>query len=159
MKKLIPVLLSLSLLAFMGCSGGSGPQPGGKQGPPPGGRPGPPPLMDPAQRLDRMMTELTKRLELTPDQAVKVRAIIKEGEDKKAKMEPTDEDFKSREGMDRFLNRLVSVDKETEKKLAAVLSADQLDEYKDYMAKHRRRSLTGQSGGPGRGGPPGRRGK
>ena len=156
MRKLILVLVSISLCALVGCGAGRRPSGGDRKGPPDGKRPGPPPLMDQAQRLDKMMAELTKRLELTPEQALKVRAIIKEGEDKKAKLEPSDEDLQSRDGMEKFLNRLIKLDRETEKKLAAVLSKDQLDEYKDYMEEYRRRGLSKQGGPAGKGGPPGR---
>ena len=162
MRKPIYALLVLALISVVGCGGGPGPRADGRGGPQDGKRPGPPPAMSQAGRLDKLIAELTKMLDLTPDQAAKVKAIVKEGEEVKAKLEPSDEELKSREGMEMFFDKLIMADKETEKKLATVLSAGQLNDYKDYMKEYRRRGLGKQGGsgggGPGKGAPP-RRGR
>ena len=146
-RYLIPALL---LLAAMGCSAPPRHE-GGPGGPPPGS----PPAMDSAQRLDRTMQDLIKRLELSTDQAQKVRAIIKAGEEKKEKMRPEGDRYDSPTEMEKFFARLRQVDKETEQALSKVLTESQLKEYKKYL-KERRRGLIehkDQGGGP----PEGRR--
>lgn len=158
----VPTML---LIAAMGC-GAYYPQDrgaGGKSG----GRPsGTPPAMDSAQRLEQTMQALTKRLKLTPEQAEKVRAIIKAGEDKKEEMRPEGGRYDSPEEMKRFFERLHRVDKETEEALSKVLTESQLKEYKEYLAEQRYRmggdrssggepevrSRGGGKGGGGRGG-------
>lgn len=139
---LIPTLF---LIAVIGCSGPT-PHDGVPGGPPSG----PPRAMDAAQRLERIMQDLSKRLELSPDQAKKVRAIIKAGEEKKEKMCPEGDRYDSPSEMEKFFARLRQVDKETEQALSKVLTESQLKEYKKYL-KERRRSLIerkDQVGGP-----------
>jgi hypothetical protein len=110
--------------------------------------------MDSAQRLERTMQILTKRLELSPEQAEKVRAIIKAGEEKKEKMRPEGDRYDSPTEMEKFFVRLRQVDKGTEQALSKVLSESQLKEYKKYL-EERRKSLIerkDQDGGPPGGG-------
>lgn len=153
------LLLFLLLMTVLGCAGPASQADGPGDGPG-GPPPGPPPAMNAAQRLERTMQDLTKRLELTPEQAEKVKAIIKAGEDKKEKMRPEGDRWDSPQAMQRFFIRLRQVNKETEQALARVLSKDQLEEYQEYM-KERRNRMSRRTGLPGSKNdpPPGRRGK
>ena len=115
-RNLIPILL---LIAAIGC-GGPSPRDGGPGGAPPA----PPPAMDSAQRLERTMQDLTKRLELSPDKAEKVRAVIKTGEEKKENMHPEGDRYDSPTEMEKFFARLRQVDRETGEALSK--SADRV---------------------------------
>ncbi|MBU1156142.1 MAG: hypothetical protein KJ921_09835 [Proteobacteria bacterium] len=156
-RYLIPAVL---LIAAMGC-GGPSPHDG-----PPGGGPGGPPSgaaqeMSPAQRLEKTMQDLTVRLKLKPEQAEKVKAIIKAGEDKKEKMLSEGERSDNPREMQKLFERVHQVDLETQAALGKVLTKDQLDEYKDYLKEQRRRFETGKKPGnapPGGGRPSGRPG-
>lgn len=158
-RYLVPFLL---LLTALGC-GGPSPQDGSPGAGSPGRPPGPPPAMDAAQRLEQTMQELTKRLQLTPALAEKVKAIIKAGEDQKEKMRPEGERYTNPRDMEKFFERLHQVDLETEKALAKVLTESQLKDYKDYLKEQRSRFGSGKGpgdgpgGGPPGGGKPGRR--
>ncbi|MCF8047718.1 MAG: hypothetical protein K9K65_00535 [Desulfarculaceae bacterium] len=156
-RYLVPALL---LIASMGCGGPSvhdGP-PGGRPGPRPSGPPpGASQEMSPAQRLEKTMQDLTIRLKLTPEQAGKVKAIIKAGEDKKAKLFADGEKSDNPQEMAKLFERVHQVDLGTEKALGKLLTKDQVDEYKEYLQEQRRRYETGKGHGGGKpvGGPPG----
>ncbi|MBU4278494.1 MAG: hypothetical protein KKC30_17265 [Proteobacteria bacterium] len=156
-RYLIPAVL---LIAAMGCGGPSphdGPPGGGPGGPPPGAAQ----EMSPAQRLEKTMQDLTVRLKLKPEQAEKVKAIIKAGEDKKEKMLSEGERSDNPREMQKLFERVHQVDLETQAVLGKVLTKDQLDEYKDYLKEQRRRFETGKKPGnapPGGGRPSGRPG-
>lgn len=156
-RYLVPALL---LIAAMGCGGPSphdGPPGGGPGEPPAGPPPGARQEMNPAQRLEKTMKDLTVRLKLSPQQAGKVEAIIKAGEDKKEKMLAEGEGSDNPREMQKFFERLHQVDLATQRALSKVLTEDQMDEYKDYLQEQRRRFETGKGsgGGPPGGGPPG----
>jgi len=148
---------TLVLLAVIGC-GGPPPQAGGPGGGPEGPPPSPPPAMDSAQRLEQTMKDLTERLKLSPEQAVRVKAVIKAGEDQKEAMRPDGDRYDSIKEMEKFFQRLRQVDKDTEQALSKVLSQSQLKEYKEYLEERRSRLVggRGQGDGPPAGGrPPG----
>ena len=94
-----------------------------------------------AMSLDDQMTALTERLELDEEQAPKVREILQ------AQAETRRERFQGMRGsMDRNAMRRIlrQMYQETETKLAKVLSEEQVEKYRAYVAEQRQ----------GRGGPP-----
>ncbi|MCB2190906.1 MAG: hypothetical protein KQI62_05035 [Deltaproteobacteria bacterium] len=154
-RHLIPLLL---LVAAMGCGGPSpqdGPPGGGPAGAPSGPPPGARPEMDPAQRLENTMREITIRLKLKPGQAAKVKQIIRAGEDKKQKLFEQGSASNNPKDMQKMFEGVHQVELNTQKALSKVLTEDQMDEYIDYLKGQRKRfeSEKGQGGGPG--GPPG----
>lgn len=160
-RYLVPAVL---LIAAMGCGGPSpqnGPPGGGPGGPPPSPPPAAAQEMSPAQRLEKTMQDLTVRLKLKPEQAEKVKAIIKAGEDKKEQLLKEGERSDNPREMQKLFERVHQVDLETQAALGKVLTKDQLDEYKDYLKEQRRRFETGKKPGnapPGGGRPSGRPG-
>lgn len=156
-RYLVPAVL---LIAAMGCGGPSphdGPPGGGPGGPPSGAPPAAAQELSPAQRLEKTMQDLTVRLKLKPEQAEKVEAIIKAGEDKKEKLLSEGERSDDPREMQKLFERVHQVDLETQAALGKVLTKDQLDEYKDYLKEQRRRFETGKGSGnrPPGGGRPG----
>lgn len=118
------------------------------------GRPGVPrgdrPQMTPEQRLQRQTQQLVEQLKLTKDQEAKVLAINKKymekqtGDWSKMRDASDEERTKMREEMQK-------VQKEKEKEIKVILTADQIKLY-DEMQKKReemRRSGQGRMGGQG----------
>ena len=89
-----------------------------------------------AMSLDDQMTALTERLELDEEQATNVREILQ------AQAEIRRERFQGvrgsgdRNAMRRTLREIL---RDTETRLAEVLSEEQLEEYREYMAEQRQR--------------------
>ncbi|WP_419164991.1 hypothetical protein [Candidatus Palauibacter sp.] len=86
--------------------------------------------------LDDRMTALTERLELDEEQVVKVREILQ------AQMDSRRERFQGVRGsMDRdaMMARIQEMREETETRLAEVLSDEQMEKYREYVAEQRQR--------------------
>ena len=86
--------------------------------------------------LDDQMTALTERLELDADQVARVREILQ------AQMETRQERFQRVRGSgDRnaMMQMMQELQEETETKLAEVLSDEQLEGYREYVAEQRQR--------------------
>jgi hypothetical protein len=137
-RYLIPLLL---LAAAVGCSGDSRPAPAGLP-------PAPPPdtgqALDPAQRLDKTMQELTPRLKLKPEQAVQVKQILKKGEDQKAALFAQCEASNNPQEMAKTFEQVHQVDLRTQTALSKVLSKDQMEGYQEYLEQQRKRFETGK---------------
>ena len=92
---------------------------------------------DPEQRLERMMTHLTSTLDLSDDQAVKVREIL--GEQIKKQQEL----FEARRAQDReqrqaMREKMETWRAETDGRMAEVLTDEQIEKYTKYMQDNRR---------------------
>jgi Spy/CpxP family protein refolding chaperone len=110
---------------------------------PGGGRGG-----DPKQMVERQITGMKERLNLTADQESKLRPIL---EDSATKMMAVREKYKPEPGQPpskEMMDDMAKIRKETTEKIAGVLDADQMKKYEAMMAERR--------GGPG--GPGGRKG-
>ena len=86
--------------------------------------------------LDDQVTALTERLELDEEQVTKVREILQ------AQIETRQERFQGARGsMDRnaMMQMMQELQEETETKLAEVLSDEQLEKYREYVAEQRQR--------------------
>lgn len=93
-------------------------------------------------RLNKRMERLTKKLNLTAEQAPKVRQIFADAQVERAALR------KSLEGQPREARKaarpqMKALHQKTETKLAGVLSADQLAQYKAMKAKHGKRGKRG----------------
>ena len=89
-----------------------------------------------AMSLDDQMTALTERLELAEDQVTKVREILQ------AQAESRQERFQGGRGsMDRnaMMRMMRELQAETETRLAEVLSDEQLEGYREFVAERRQR--------------------
>ena len=110
-------------------------------------------MVDPQVRLETMMSHLTSELELSDDQAEKVRGILAE------QIEKQGEIMEARRAGDREARRAMRTDMEkwraeTDTRMAEVLTEDQVKKYTKYMDKNRRAPRDGR----GRRGRSGRRG-
>lgn len=103
-------------------------------------------MQDPGERLERMMAHLTPTLELTEDQAGKVRTILGEQLEKQKEMF---EAGRARQDRDSLRASMTKWRDETDSRMAEVLSEEQLTKYKKYMEKNRR-GPRGRRGGRGR---------
>lgn len=86
--------------------------------------------------LDDQMTALTERLALEEEQVVKVRAILE------TQAESRRERFQAARGsMDRnaMMQMMQEFQQETETKLAEVLSEEQIEKYREYLAEQQQR--------------------
>ena len=110
---------------------------------------------DPAQRLERRVQMLTRQLDLSADQAARVKTILtREGEQMKAfrdknrpatgaqAQRPTEEQRNA------FRAQMQQVRQSTNAELAKVLNADQLKKYQEFQAKRGDRG--DRKGGEGR---------
>lgn len=116
---------------------------------PPGGR------MDPAQMVERQVTNMKDRLKLTDDQAAKIKPIIEES------MKSTREIFEKygppQQGQGPSEEMRTAMQKsreETNKKIAAVLNDDQKKEFEKMMSERRGMGMGGPGGPGGRRRPP-----
>lgn len=101
-------------------------------------------MPDPEQRLERMMSHLSPALELTDEQASKVRGILGEQIKKQQEM------FEARRSQEQTERQAMRTEMEkwrteTDARMADVLTADQVEKYQKYMEKNRR----GPRGEPG----------
>ncbi|WP_423925457.1 hypothetical protein [Candidatus Palauibacter sp.] len=86
--------------------------------------------------LDDQMTALTERLELDEEQVVKVREILQ------AQVESRRERFQGVRGsMDRdaMMAMMREMQEETETRLAEVLTDEQMEKYREYVAEQQQR--------------------
>ena len=86
--------------------------------------------------LDDQMTALTERLALDEEQGVKVREILE------TRAESRRERFQAARGsMDRnaMMQMMQEFQQETETKLAEVLSEEQIEKYREYLAEQQQR--------------------
>ena len=86
--------------------------------------------------LDDQMTALTERLALDEEQVVKVREILE------TRAESRRERFQAARGsMDRnaMMQMMQEFQQETETKLAEVLSEEQIEKYREYVAEQQQR--------------------
>ncbi len=97
---------------------------------------------DPAQRIERRVQMLTRQLDLSADQAARVKTILtREGEQMKAfrdKNRPSAGEQSQRpteEQRNAFRAEVQQVRQSTNAELAKVLNADQLKKYQDFQAK------------------------
>ncbi|WP_420463422.1 hypothetical protein [Candidatus Palauibacter sp.] len=89
-----------------------------------------------AMSLDDQMTALTERLELDEEQVVKVREILQ------AQVESRRERFQGVRGsMDRdaMMAMIQEMREETETRLAEVLTDEQMEKYREYVAEQQQR--------------------
>jgi len=108
---------------------------------------------DPEVRLETMMSHLTSALELSGDQAEKVRGILAEQIEKQGEMMEARRDG-DREARQAMRTEMATWRAETDTRMAQVLTEDQVKKYTEYMEKNRR----GPRDGSGRRGRSGRRG-
>jgi Spy/CpxP family protein refolding chaperone len=106
-----------------------------------GGRRGPGP--DPAKMLETM----SERLDLTPDQEEKIKTIFEEQAEKMREMRDSGKQGNERSAM---FEKMTKIREESDKKIAEVLTPEQLDEYKK-MQEERRGPMGGGRGPAGRG--------
>ncbi len=108
-------------------------------------------------KLDKVMDDLKGRLNLTEVQIPEVRNIMKENLDKKQAL------FEKAKGQDRSAKRslrseIQKLQEDTEKRLAKVLTSEQLEKYRKYEEEQRktmkseRGSKGGNRSGSGKGG-------
>ena len=99
--------------------------------------------MDPAQRVERRVQMLTQRLELSADQAAKVKAILtKEGEQMRAHFQQARPDSAQRpteEQRKAFREQMQKVREQTNGEIAKVLNADQQKKYQELQQRGMRR--------------------
>jgi Spy/CpxP family protein refolding chaperone len=124
----IPLLL---LALTMGCTGPSQ-NAKGPQGP------GPARATSPAQRLDKTMAELTKRLNLQPGQAEKVRAILKQEQKKIDQIPPGNPNADPRKEMVKVFSQIRQIEQETDQALSQVLTPEQMAGYHEYQEGKRK---------------------
>lgn len=116
----------------------------------PGGRGG---RMDPAQMMERQITDMKDRLKLTDEQLAKVKPIL---ETQMKQMAELREKFPRPEPgnppSEEMMTAMTKMREESNAKIAAILTAEQQEEFKKFSSE--RRGMGGR-GGPG--GPDGRR--
>jgi periplasmic protein CpxP/Spy len=119
------------------------PPPAGQmQGPPPGGGGG-----RGGMNPERQLAMLKEQLNLTPDQAEKIKGILDEG---RGKMEELRADTTT--APDDKRSKMMEIRKHENEKIKAVLTPDQVTKF-DAMASQQRGRMRGQ-GGDGGGTPP-----
>lgn len=100
--------------------------------------------MDPTQRVERRVQMLTQRLELSADQAARVKAILaQEGEQLKAHFQKARPDSAqarpTQEQRQAFRAEMQKVRERTNGEIAKVLNADQLKKYQELQQRGKRR--------------------
>jgi Spy/CpxP family protein refolding chaperone len=99
--------------------------------------------MDPTQHVERRVQMLTQRLELSADQAAKVKSILtQESEQLKAHFQKARPDSAQRptpEQRQAFRAEMQKVREHTKGEIAKVLNADQLKKYQELQQRGQRR--------------------
>ncbi len=102
-------------------------------------------MPDPEQRLERMMSHLTGELDLSDEQAARVRTILGEQIQKQQEMFEArrEESQQARETMREDMEKWRQ---ETDGRMSEVLTEEQTEKYQEYMQKNRRRGPRGERG-------------
>jgi hypothetical protein len=101
---------------------------------------------DPDQMADRQVSAMKDRLKLTDEQVPKVKAIIVDSMKKQGELfQKYGRPQQGQQPSEEMMNEMRKVREESTKKMAEVLTKDQMDEYQKMMTEMR-----GQRGGQGK---------
>ena len=100
---------------------------------------------DPAQMVERQITAMKERLKLTEDQAPKVKTILTDSMKKNAELRQKYQIEPGQAPSEEARTAMTKAREEQNKKMAEVLTKDQLPEYEKMQAE--RRGMGGPGGG------------